>query len=47
MQNEILTPIDVSVSLSKLINELFAPDPVFPHPADLRFHWLVHKLGCY
>jgi hypothetical protein len=47
MQNEILRPIVVSVPLSKLINELFAPDPVYSNPFDICFYWLVYKLGRY
>ena len=45
MQNEILTRHDVYVSLSKLINELFAADSTPCNSHNFRFHWMVYKLG--
>src|SRR5687767_8726706 len=47
MQNEILPPHAVYVSLSKLIDELFAPTSIYSYPCDLRFYWLVYELGRY
>ena len=47
MQNEILSPVVDSVSLSKLTNELFVPDPTHFNPIDLCLHWLVYKLDRY
>ena len=45
MQNEILPWYDVSVSLTKLIDELFPLNSASCYPFDLGVYWLVHKLG--
>jgi hypothetical protein len=45
MQNEILARHDVYVSLSKLINELFAADPTPGNSNNFCLHWMVYKLG--
>ena len=44
MQNEILPRHHDYVSLSKLINELFAADPTPCNPNNFCLHWMVYKL---
>ena len=44
-QNEILNRKHVSISLSKLIDELFPLNSASRYPFDLGVYWLVHKLG--
>ena len=47
VQNEILNREHVSISLSKLIDELFPLNSASCYPFDLSVYWLVHKLGRY
>ena len=46
-QNEILNRKHVSISLSKLIDELFPLNSASCYSFDLCVYWLVHKLDRY